>query len=214
MKVLSTALWAAIACGGLALSGTYAQIVKSSSRQQLDQRVSVSARNESIYEVVKALRSDYKVPLCFVEPDIHTTAQKKVSLDLHDVSLKAALDGIVSQAPFVKYKQVNGRLVVFPDERKYFLPMTVDLENLDRIDAVDAYIRKLADRYPSEFGNLVGPTMTGFPGAPRYTDKITIKGTATVLDQLVQLLGDNPKVIFTIMSWKGTPPIYGLGEVD
>lgn len=213
MRLLSTASCAAIAFGVAGLFRICAQDVKPGGQQKLDQKVSISARNESLYDVVKTLRDDYKVPLCFIEPEIHAAAQKNISLDLHEVSLKSALESILSQIPVLKYKSVNGKLVLFPDERKYLLPMTVDIENLERIEAVDVYIAELAERYPSEFGNLVGPSIKGFPGAPIYTDKITVKGTATVLDQFVQLLGDNPRFFFTIMSWKGTPPAYGLGEV-
>ena len=213
MKLLPTASCTAIALVGLGLSGICAQDAKSGGQQHLDQKVSISASNESLYDFVKSLQDDHKVPLCFIEPDIHTTARKDISFDLHDVSVKSVLDTVVSQVPILKYRLINGRLVLFPDERKYLLPMAVDIENLARFRAVDAYIDKLAERYPSEFGSLLGPSIKGFPGAPIYADKVTVKGTATVLEQLVQLLGDDPRLIFTIMSWKGTPPAYRLGEV-
>lgn len=109
---------------------------------------------------------------------------------------------------------MNDRLVLLPNERGYRLRMTVDIESVNRIDAIEAYVQKLARRYPSEYGNRIGiPAMNRPLDDPLYAEKVTVKGTATVLEQFVGLLGDNPQAVFSIMTWKGSLPIYVLDEV-
>lgn len=88
-----------IVLGALGLCGLCAQGVKPGDQKFLEQKVSVTVVDKSVFEIVRALRNDYKVPLCYIEPEIHTSPPKKISLDLRAASLRSVLDSVVSQSP-------------------------------------------------------------------------------------------------------------------
>ena len=97
--------------------------------------------------------------------------------------MKAVLAMIIAQAPGFKYEVLNDRVVLFPDLPRYRLKVKVHILNLDRFSAVYMYAKVLHERYPDEFSDLQPADIWGNPGAAIYADKVSLDGTATVLER-------------------------------
>jgi hypothetical protein len=49
-----------------------------------------------------------------------------------------------------------------------------------------------------ELERLVGGVVRGDPDAPVHADRVSLSPGATVLEHLVELLGDDPDLVFTV----------------
>jgi hypothetical protein len=175
--------------------------------------VSVVVANAPLGEVITTMRSEYHVPLSFIDPAASAAEPKRVTLDLRNVTLAVALGAIEAHCPGLRHEWINGRLVLLPSDTKYGLRIKTDIKDVGRLDAFQVFVRDLAKRYPNEFGNLLGPSILGSLRAPLYADEVSTKGDRTVLEHLVDLLGNDPRAVFSILRTKGGPPECDLDLV-
>jgi hypothetical protein len=175
----------------------------------LEKEMSISVQKVSVYDFVQLLQKEYFIPLSFIDAD----EMKEVTIDLKEVSLKAVLEEIVSQAPIYQFRVVNERLVLYPTLLKYQLAVRdISIKATKRLDAANEYVSQLTRQFP-EFANLVGPPMFGNPQHPVFSDPVSVEGGGTVLEQFVQLLGDNLRIMFLVIKAKSGVPVLTFKEV-
>jgi hypothetical protein len=201
-------------CQGVVFGVPVSQSVKTPEKSDLLQTtVSVDAMNVPIYDVVQSLRNDYHVPISFIDADADSVETQHISFVMNGVPVRNVLDKITSTLSTYKFQTVEGRIILFPDTKKYQLTMSgVEIRNTRRIDAVSRYISQLMRQYPV-FGNLLTPPMKGDTASPVYQDEVSLRPNGTVLEHFIQLLGNDPKVVFSIVKTKAGAPMFLLDMV-
>jgi hypothetical protein len=183
---------------------------KLTANTSLQQNVSISVAGASVREIVAQLNGKDRVPLSFIEDDQTRT----LTLVSASVTVRALLEQIAVQTGSYRFEVVKDRLVLLPDDPKYKLEVgDIGIEKEPRIAAVQAYVRALKQRYPSLFGTFLAMPLLGDPRSPTFTDHVTLSRSGTVLEHLVELLGENPRIVFLIVHSKSGAPILTFGEI-
>jgi hypothetical protein len=98
----------------------------------------------------------------------------------------------------LRWRKIGSRFVLYPTDDVWERRVSgVDLAGVERAAAADAYTAEVGRQVP-ELRRLVGGVVRGDPAAPVYTDRVSLSPEATVLEHLVELLGDAPNLVFTI----------------
>ncbi len=146
-------------------------------------------------EVEKAIaeicdRSD--LPLSFIQAASH----RKISLGLHDASVRQALDAVLAQAPEYRYGFVAERLILYPQEPVWQTRLEdISLGPGPRLQVARALAAELARRLPF-FAHLSGAWVLGNGDSYTYRDIVTVRGPGSLLELFVQLLGSRPGTFF------------------
>jgi hypothetical protein len=172
--------------------------------QLLEQRVDdLSLTSVKVEAAVVALSSKANLPLSFIQTDPEET----VSLDLHESTVRQALDAIVARAPDYRYAIVSHRLVLYPRDPKWEIRLDdVHLGPGPRIRITQELASELSRRL-SAFTNLGGPWV-GFAGSGKgkaytYEDLVSVAGPGSIIELLIQLLGNRPSTYFFVVKEEG-----------
>lgn len=175
----------------------------------LEKKITISMADTSVYDIIQLLRMKYNVPISFIDAE----EKQKITVDLKDASLRTVLEKVISSSPIYDYRIINERLVLYPKVPKYnFIVNDVDINMMKRLEAANKYVSQLNHQFP-EFMDLVGPPVLGNPQHPVFIDKVSLKRESTVLEHLVQLLGEDLKVVFSIIKAKSGVPILVFERV-
>jgi hypothetical protein len=162
----------------------------------LDARVGPFACTDVTVESVwLRLVNEHAVPLSFIQAD----PEVKVSLDLRDATVRQVLDAVVARAPAYRYGVIHDRLVLFPRDQKWDMRLDgFKLGPADRFSVAVHLADELSRRVPA-FAGLLPPTylVMGRVGSI-YRDVVTVASPGTVLELLVQLLGQRPSAVFSL----------------
>jgi hypothetical protein len=106
---------------------------------------------------------------------------------------------------------VGGRLVLLPEDPKYGMRVgNVEIVGARRPDAADRYFAILRSRGP-RFEDFTGAIVIGYAGSPVHSERVSLSAEGAVLDHLVEMLGDDPRVIFTVFEIRGRHAIqFGM----
>ena len=128
-------------------------------------------------------------------------------------NLGQVLDALVAQVPDYRYELLGGRIVVYPRdplfERK--LP-DVEIHKTRRIEAAAQYTDWLSQVLPG-LEPILPPIMKGNAEAQIYSELVSVSGPGRIVDQLIQLLGDNPRAYFSIEKALSGRKVLLLGEI-
>jgi hypothetical protein len=98
----------------------------------------------------------------------------------------------------LRWRAIGTHVVLYPDDDVWERRVSgIAVADARRADAAAAYTADVARRVPG-LERLVGGVVRGDPDAPVYADRVTLSPEAAVLEHLVQLLGDDPDLVFTI----------------
>ncbi|MEO6193693.1 MAG: hypothetical protein ABIS20_11845 [Thermoanaerobaculia bacterium] len=137
---------------------------------------------------VAALSDKANLPLSFIPADPVET----VSLDLHDVTVRQALDALVKRTPRYRYDIIAGRLVLYPRDPKWEMQVRdVHLGPAPRRRMTSLLAKELGRQLPG-FDKFAGTWVLGDPRDYIYQDVVTVTGSGSVLEILLQLLGKRP----------------------
>ena len=189
----------------LIVMGLCIQATPFGSETLLERKLSLNVSSKSMEEICQMLREEEHIPICFID---QMQESRRITLNLENVALKTVLAMIVAQAPGFKYEVLNDRVVLFPDLPQYRLKVKVQIRNVARISAVYMYAKELHEHYPDEFSDLQPADISGNPDAAIYADKVSLEGTATVLEQFMKLMGENPGAVFSIVRWNSSLKMY------
>jgi len=180
----------------------------------LNRRISVELNKATVYDLVKALRTQHAIPLSFIQSTRSFHMKEEVNIKVSNGTVRDVLEKIKSDAPDYRYGDVEGHLVLYPNEPKYQKAIgSVSVREMERLKATYSYLDALRARWP-EFKDLMAPAMKGNPKAVLYTELVSIRPRVTVLKGFAQLLGKNQSVVFTIIYWaKTNQPAFFFGVV-
>lgn len=175
----------------------------------LHRRVSVELNNATVYDVVVALRTQHTIPLSFIQSTRSFHTKEEINIKVSNGTVRDVLEKIKSDAPDYRYGDVEGHLVLYPNEPKYHKAVgSVSVREMGRLKATYSYLDALRVRWP-EFKELMAPAMKGSPKAVLYTELVSIRPRGTVLKGFAQLLGKNQSAVFTIIYWaKANQPAF------
>jgi hypothetical protein len=180
----------------------------------LQQRVTIKAGDISPSELVLSLRADFRIPISFIDAKVDTDKTGTLNLDLKNTTVADLLNRVVADIPVYRWEEIEGRLVLYPDVAKYKSRVHVTgISEMKRIEAVNQYLSQLREQRP-EFANLLGPAIKGYPAAPLYSEPVSLHDDGTVLHHFVELLGNEPSTVFSIVITKAGPPMFVLDRIQ
>jgi hypothetical protein len=148
------------------------------------------------------MNRDYRAGVSFIEGRGCGT----LSIDADAKDLLAVLDSVVEQCKGYNWSRILGRIVLHSTERQYRRKIReVEIVRVPRRDAGAAYVGILR-KSSRKFKDLLVPGVLGDPEADLYSTPVSLDGEATVLEHLVQLLGDDPRVVFMITKTRTGKP--------
>jgi hypothetical protein len=159
----------------------------------------LSVHDETVGSVAARLENDYDVPLSFIESD----GDPKISFTISQATVQGILEKIVELAPLYRYATIAGHLVLYPRSTKW----EARLEDLhvgpgprDRVASQLA--AELERRLPvfAKFGTF----LFGNHNSYVFLDTVSVVGSGSIVELLVQLLGTRPSAIFSI----NKPPLF------
>lgn len=146
---------------------------------------------------VKALVSELRQagqPINWIEADEDSTLERAVSTD----DLAAALKDVAGAVSAYQWTTVNGHYILYPALQAWTATVSgIDITETPRLAAARGYVAAVRDRV-HELHDLSGPPMKGDPASPVYEDPVSLDSSAPILKHLVELLGDDDRLVFTI----------------
>jgi hypothetical protein len=129
---------------------------------------------------------------------IGASGPARVAIDVPSGTVRDVLDQLASRSSVYRWTEVAGRLMVFPDGP---IPQTtiadVHINQVARLQATEAYIQNLRQE-SAEFQELRGVIVKGDPRSPVFTTPVSLSSKGTVLEHLVELLGTDRSLVFSI----------------
>jgi hypothetical protein len=206
--LLYLALLTGAACFAFGFAAENATALGAREARLLSRPMEVRIQASSVLEAVDLLRSRSGVAVSLIAAD----TEPAIKLDLPPGSLGGALDSLVAHVPAYRYEVLQERVVVYPRNSPFDTKVQgIEILGAPRIEAATRYLDWLSKALPA-VGEILPPPMKGQPGAGLYSESVTIRGRARVVEHLVQLLGDNPKAFFSIVPAPSGLRMLVLGE--
>jgi hypothetical protein len=93
---------------------------------------------------------------------------------------------------------IRDREVLYPDDAAWEARVTgIQIERVPRYEAAESYTEEARRQVPDLARLLIG-ALKGDPRSPVYSDPVSLSSEASVLEHLVELLGDDPELVFVI----------------
>lgn len=132
------------------------------------------------------------MPVSAIESD------EPVDVEIAARDVREALDALCTQAESYRWRTVMGRYVLFPADSVWESEISgVAIADVPRLDAATRYVIAVRSQI-SALEDLVEPPIKGDPRAPVYTEPVTLSRESSILAHLVELLGTNEQLAFTV----------------
>jgi hypothetical protein len=142
--------------------------------------------------VIQLLRDQQCAAVSFIEV-AHTGT---ISLDLRGVAVGDVLQEIARRAPAYRGETIDGRDVLYPAAPAFQTVLDgVEIREMPRVEASIRYLERLRKEVPA-FAELAAPLVIGNAEHPIYTTKVSLRPRGRVIENLVDLLGPDPRVYF------------------
>lgn len=163
---------------------------------------SLSLKQVDLETAVAKISEASDLPMSFVQLKDSGT----IDLDIKEATVREALEALKRSAPGYRYGVIGGRLVFYPLDPLWERTITgISLGPGPRLAVTRALSAELARRVP-ELSALSGPWVMGNTSSYTYTDIVSVRGPASLLELMLQLLGDRAEtfIIFDKRpSWGG-----------
>jgi len=159
-------------------------------------KVSVGDFTGPVLDLIEFVRWHHGTPLSFVE-DLE---DPPVNIYLNNVPVEELLEELLARRHEYRRETILDRIVIYPVKPQYQrIVGNVHIEGVGRWEAMERYVKILQKRY-ADFRDFDLSYITiGFGGpGPVETDPVTLRPRARVIEHLVQLLGDDRKLVLTI----------------
>lgn len=153
----------------------------------------VAAHDETVSSVATRLQEAHGVPLSFIESD----EDARISFDMSATTVQGVLEQMVERAPVYRYATIAGRLVLYPRSTKWDA-------RLEAVRLGPGPRRKVASELTHEFERRLpafakfGAIHQGNANSYVFQDEVSVVGSGSVVELLVQLLGARPSAVFSI----------------
>jgi len=151
-------------------------------------------RHGTVVGMIQELRDTTGVPVNVVESDEpvvvtwHVAGQDPV----------VALETLAAHTNAYRWRRVLGRYVVYPTAPEWESEIArIRIVQVPRNEAALQYVAEVRSQLAA-LGDLVAGLIKGDPRSPVYTEPVTLSPRAPILQHLVELLGSNSQLAFTI----------------
>ena len=171
-----------------------------SAQRALAQRLGeLSVHDETVGRVAARLVNNHDVPLSFIESD----EDVKISFVMSQATVQGVLEKIVDLAPVYRYGTIAGHLVLYPRNTKWDARLEgVHIGPGPRDRVAFKLTDELERRLPA-FGKF-GTWFEGNHNSYVFLDSVSVVGSGSVVELLVQLLGTRPSALFSV----DKPPLF------
>ena len=161
------------------------------------------ATGGTVAEFVRELRGAGGVPINFIRAD----EEVEVSARMDDAGADEALARLVAQTDRYRWERVEGRYVLYPaDDVWRSVVSGVDIKQVPRLEAASLYADIVRGQI-SALGDWAGPVQKGETRSPVFTDRVSLSPSASVLVHLIELLGTDERLAFTIERGRAGPRV-------
>lgn len=158
-----------------------------------DQHEPSHLARDPLLRIVRELRQSYRSPLSFVQAE----PPADVAFPEDQENIPSILDALVAQATSYRWREVAARKVLYPKDPAWdTIVSRIEINDVPRIHAATAYVRKLRDQAPAL--RVEAPPIKGDPRARLFTERVSLQSTSSLVEHLVQLLGVDQWLVFTI----------------
>lgn len=173
----------------------------------LERKVSLDIDGQPLRTVVERMEAEDRLPISLLEG----AAAPPVTVHLHEAAARAALQSILSRLPNYRCLIGNGHVVIVANDPEYLARISgVNVVRYTSWVAANAYVEKLI-MMPA-FRDL--KTYVEQPTDPGLlNNEVSLATEGSVIEHLVQLLGDNPRAFFTIKRLSPAGRALTLGSV-
>lgn len=147
--------------------------------------------DENILNHVRILRAE-GMAINFIEADEPALIKRRV-----EATAEAALNDLVTQAPAYGWTRLANRYVVHPSEPVWQMPISGKVITAERIEATRQFLA-LVRAQAKGLVDLMEPIVKGEPASPIYTEVVRLNLPQPLLTDLVELLGKDDRLVFTI----------------
>ena len=170
-------------------------------------KISLNLDQVPLSHVIKKLQGEQRLPISYID------SPSNVSVTLHkrNLQVSAILREIVSEQP-EQYRCLvaNGHVVVLPDEPRWFRRIEgINIHNTPRMMAAQQYVKILSSLKDFD-GFVVVPG--GLLESSVFSERVSLSPDGVVLEQLMQLLGDDEGKFFVIKRTPGGVEYLTVGS--
>jgi hypothetical protein len=142
--------------------------------------------------VIQLLRDQQCAAVSFIE----RAPAGAISLDLHGVAVGEVLQEIAKRAPGYRAETIDGRDVLYPARPEFQTVLDgVEIQATPRLEATDRYLERLRKEVPA-LAELYSMVVIGDSRHPIFGAKVSLRPRGRVIEHLVDLLGQDPKLYF------------------
>lgn len=148
----------------------------------------------TIIDMIRELQETSGVAVNVIESDerfeiIRSTVSQDVA---------ATLDAIVAQNKNYRWCTIMNHYVLYPEDYVWDQKISgIAIIDMSRLDAATQYVTEI-QKQVSALSDLVGIPIKGDPQASVYTELVSLHPVASIIEHLVELLGTNNNLTFTI----------------
>jgi hypothetical protein len=148
----------------------------------------------TIINLIRELRDTSGVPVNVIVSD----EQIRVSCSTTGQDVAAVLEALVAQTARYRWRTITGHYVLYPSDPVWDSKISgIAIRSVPRLDAATQYVTAVRSQIPA-LADLVEPPMKGDSRAPVYTEPVSLPLETSIVTHLVELLGTNDQLAFTI----------------
>lgn len=153
----------------------------------------VTSNEKSVPRFVDEIRNTLQTPVNVIEGDDGTRLP-----DLTSTSLEKSLGWLLTQTRNYRHERLLDRHLVYPTDAVWDTQISgVQIRDIARIEAASRYAAVLRANVAG-LHDFAGPVIKGDPGTPLFTDPVSLSPDARVVEHLVELLGQDQSLAFTV----------------
>ncbi|GET39216.1 hypothetical protein [Microseira wollei] len=163
---------------------------------ELDKRANSSETDPrgTLLNFIRELRDSKGIPINFIEAD----EQVEVSWSTIDQEVETVLNTTVNGTGCYRWRLILGHYVVYPSDRVWDTKVCgIGITNVPRLEAATQYVTAVQTQIPA-LNDLLAPPIKGEPRAPVYIEPVSLHPEFSIVENLVELLGTNDQLAFTI----------------
>jgi hypothetical protein len=166
--------------------------------------ITLHIEHAAVPEIVDLLRKRACAAVSFIP----AVPPGEASIEASGATVPEVLGQIARRNPIYRSETIAGRDVLYPSTPEFQRVLDhVEIESKPRQAATEIYVDRLRKEVPA-FLQLLAPMIIGNAGNPVYTDIVSLRARGRVIEQLMDLVGQNKRVYLEFFQAKtGRPAV-------
>jgi hypothetical protein len=173
------------------------------------QKVDLRLENAPVSAIVQLLHSRSCAAVSFIA----AAPEGKVNLEAKGASVSEILSKIVQSSSGYRAETIAGRSVLYPVSPEFQMVLDrVEIRSKPRQAALEEYVDLLRKRIPA-LATLTAQWLIGDDRHPIYSDLVSLRPEGRVIEQLVDLLGQDQSLYFEFVEARSGVPMVRFSRV-